>query len=155
MALVVLCLLSIPLLAAGDQSFKVRIQRVSEYYAAHYAKHYGVPVELVEAIIEVESGWNPLAQSTQGAAGLMQLMPATAARFQVKNRSNIEQNIRGGVEYLAYLYRLFEGDLRLAMAAYVAGESRVLRKKLAYASPEVLAYVSEVARIYRQKQKSN
>jgi soluble lytic murein transglycosylase-like protein len=56
-------------------------------------------VELVEAVIEVESGWNPQALSVQGACGLMQLMPATAQRFGAVNPFNIEQNIRAGVEY--------------------------------------------------------
>jgi len=59
-----------------------------------------VPVELVDAVIQVESGWNPFAVSMKGAAGLMQLMPATAIRFGVHDRFNIEENIRGGVAYL-------------------------------------------------------
>src|SRR5438132_6033060 len=64
-------------------------------------------------IIEVESGWCPEALSSKGAVGLMQLMPATAQRFKVRNRCNIEQNIRGGVSYIAWLYKLFKGALRL------------------------------------------
>ncbi len=151
---IVLCMAAIPRLAIGDRPLKALIQKLSSYYVSYYAKCYGVPAGLVEAIIEVESGWNPSAHSSKGAAGIMQLMPETAVRFQVKNPLNIEQNIRGGVEYLARLCRLFEGDLHLVTAAYVAGESRVLRMKLAYASPEVLAYVTKVARNYRQNQKS-
>src|SRR2546428_14054494 len=60
-----------------------RIRKVSAYYAAYYSKVYRVPVELVEAIIEVESRWHPEALSPKGAAGLMQLMPLTAQRFGV------------------------------------------------------------------------
>ena len=62
----------------------------------------------------------------------MQLMPATAQRFGVSNPFNIEQNIRAGAEYLSYLSQLFNGDLRLVLAAYAAGEGRVQQRGLAY-----------------------
>lgn len=117
--------------------------------AAFYASAFGVPVELVDAVIQVESAWNPYAVSNKGAAGLMQLMPATAARFGVRNRFDIEDNIRGGVAYLAWLIRLFRGDLRLVLAAYNAGESPILLRGLAYSSAEVFIYVTRVAQIYR------
>lgn len=117
--------------------------------AAFYASAFEVPVELVDAVIEVESGWNPYAVSNKGAAGLMQLMPATALRFGVRNRFDIADNIRGGVTYLAWLIHLFRGDLRLVLAAYNAGESVILLWGLAYSSPEVFNYVNRVARVYR------
>lgn len=117
--------------------------------AAFYASVFGVPVELVDAVIQVESAWNPYAVSNKGAAGLMQLMPATATRFGVRNRFDIEDNIRGGVAYLAWLIRLFRGDLRLVVAAYNAGESPILLRGLAYSSPEVFTYVTRVAQVYR------
>jgi len=123
--------------------------RILERCAASYATAFEVPVELVEAIIQVESGWNPYAVSRKGAAGLMQLMPATASRFGVPDRFNIEENIRGGVAYLAWLIRLFNGDLRLAVAAYQVGESQILFAGLAYSSREVFLYVSRVAQLYR------
>ena len=66
------------------------------------------PPELVHAIIEVESAWHPRAVSNKGAAGLMQLMPATAVTFGVTNRFEIEQNIRGGVAYLARLTEIVQ-----------------------------------------------
>lgn len=117
--------------------------------AAVYASAFEVPVELVDAVIQVESGWNPYAVSSKGAEGLMQLMPDTAIRFGVEDRFNIEQNVRGGVAYLAWLIRLFRGDLRLAVAAYYVGESQILLRGLAYSSPEVFQYVSRVAQLYR------
>jgi soluble lytic murein transglycosylase-like protein len=117
--------------------------------AEHYARVYQVPMELVEAVIQVESDWNPYAASAKGAAGLMQLMPETAMRFGVRDRFNIEENIRGGVAYLAWLIRLFKGDLRLAVAAYFVGESPILLRGLAYSSRQVFDYVSRVARVYR------
>src|SRR6266568_637090 len=101
-------------------------------WAAYYAAVYRVPVELVEAVIDVESGWNPYAVSPKGAVGLMQLMPKTAFRFGVRNRFWVEDNIRGGVAYLAWLMTLFKGDLRLVMAAYVAGQDRILAHGPAY-----------------------
>ena len=125
------------------------VHEFSERCAASYASAFDVPVELVEAVIQVESGWNPYAVSRKGAAGLMQLMPATAARFGVRDRFNIEENIRGGVAYLAWLIRLFKGDLRLAVAAYQVGESQILSRGLAYSSREVFLYVSRVAQLYR------
>jgi soluble lytic murein transglycosylase-like protein len=117
--------------------------------AEHYARAYQVPVELVDAVIQVESNWNPYAVSVKGAAGLMQLMPETAVRFGVRDRFNIRENVRGGVAYLAWLIRLFKGDLRLAVAAYFVGESPILSRGLAYSSRQVFDYVSRVARVYR------
>ena len=125
------------------------VREFSGHCAAVYASAFQVPVELVDAIIQVESGWNPYAVSSKGAAGLMQLMPLTALRFGVEDRFDIEENIRGGVAYLAWLIRLFRGDLRLAVAAYQVGESQILSRGLAYSSPEVFQYVSRVAQLYR------
>jgi soluble lytic murein transglycosylase-like protein len=122
-------------------------QKFAVHCAAFYASSFQVPVELVEAVIQVESAWNPYAVSVKGAAGLMQLMPATAIRFGVRDRFNIQENIRGGVAYLAWLIRLFHGDLRLAVAAYEVGESPVLLRGLAFSSPEAFRYVSRVARL--------
>ena len=125
------------------------LAELSAQWAAYYAAVYRVPVELVDAIIEVESDWNPYAVSSKGAAGLMQLMPETAYRFGVHNRFVISQNIRGGVSYLAWLMRLFHGDLRLVVASYYAGEQRIMPRKLAYSSLETYEYVRRVATIYR------
>ena len=122
-------------------------------WADYYAAVYRVPPELVQAIIEVESAWQPRAVSKKGAVGLMQLMPSTAANFGVTNRFEIEQNIRGGVAYLARLLKLFNGDLRLVAAAYVAGEERILPVGLRYSNAEVFAYVSKVAHLYQQNEK--
>ena len=145
-ALVVLLLTLVPAAHAarsGDEG------RWSVQCAAVYASAYGLPVELVDAVIQVESGWNRYAVSNKGAAGLMQLMPATALRFGVRDRFDIEDNIRGGVAYLAWLIRLFQGDLRLALAAYNAGESLVLLRGLDLSSPEIVGYVDHVTQVYR------
>jgi len=119
--------------------------------AEYYANSYHVPPKLVEAVIDVESNWNPFAVSPKGAVGLMQLMPGTAFALGVHNRFQAEDNIRGGVAYLACLIRLFRGDLRLAMAAYIAGPNPILAHGLAYSSREVFLYVSHVAARYRAR----
>ena len=134
-----------PAQAAGPQT----LAELSARWAAYYATVYHVPVELVDAIIQVESNWDPYAISSKGAVGLMQLMPETAYRFGVRNRFVIPQNIRGGVAYLAWLMRLFHGDMRLAVATYYTGEQRIMRRKLAYSSLETYEYVWRVAAVYR------
>ena len=80
---------------------------------------------IVRAIIHAESAYNPNALSRVGAQGLMQLMPATARRFGVGDAFDASQNISGGVQYLAWLLKRFNGDLTLAAAGYNAGEGAV------------------------------
>jgi len=88
---------------------------------------HGVDPSLVRAVIHAESAFRPDAISPKGAGGLMQLMPGTAARFNVADRFDPEENIAGGVAYLAWLLDLFRGDRELAVAAYNAGENAVKR----------------------------
>lgn len=123
-------------------------RREAEYYVAAYAQHYRVPVPLVRAVVERESNWRPCAISPKGAVGLMQLMPMTAQYLRVSDRCNIDQNVSGGVRYLAWLMRKFHGDLRLATAAYYAGEDIVSRRGLAYRNRDVVAYVSRIRDTY-------
>lgn len=94
---------------------------------ARAANEFGVEEAIVRAIMHAESAFNPNALSRAGAQGLMQLMPATAARFGVVNAFDPEQNIRGGVKYLAWLLKRYNGDLTLAAAGYNAGEGAVQR----------------------------
>lgn len=89
------------------------------------AAEYGVDPAIVRAVIHAESSFDVNALSRAGAQGLMQLMPATARRFGVSNAFNAAQNIRGGVEYLAWLLERFDGNLTLAAAGYNAGEGAV------------------------------
>ena len=91
------------------------------------AQKHGMDPALVKAVIKAESNFNHQAVSPKGARGLMQLMPATASSLQVDDSFHPEKNIDGGVRYLRYLIRLFNGDLRLALAAYNAGEKAVQR----------------------------
>jgi soluble lytic murein transglycosylase-like protein len=120
-------------------------------WADYYARAYGVPLEFVQGVIDVESAWHPYVISAKGAAGLMQLMPPTAFTFGVTNRFLIEENIRGGVAYLAYLIRRFDGELRLVAAAYYAGEKRIKKQGLRCADADICRYVSEVQRFYLKR----
>ena len=124
----------------------------AEYYVAAYARHYHVPVEFVRAVVEQESGWQRCVVSKKGAVGLMQLMPGTAARLNVTNRCDVNQNVSGGVRYLAWLMTRFHGDLRLVAAAYYAGEHAIDRRGLSYSNPDVVGYVASVReRFEREK----
>ncbi len=120
------------------------------YYANAYADHYGVPQAFVDAIIEQESDWNPLARSVKDAGGLMQLMPGTAAMYGVRNRYDILENLSGGVRYLADLLGEFHGDMRLAVAAYYCGSQHILQRGLSYGNRDVVAYVQSVRRRYQR-----
>jgi len=117
-------------------------------YVRRYAAHYGVPPELIGALIDVESGWNPNAISNKGAMGLMQLMPATARRFGAFDPFNAEQNIAAGTRYVTVLMWEFHGDLRLVAAAYYAGDLEIGRHQLNYHNRQVIAYVQAVRRQY-------
>jgi soluble lytic murein transglycosylase-like protein len=103
------------------------------------------------AIIDEESAWNPYAVSEKGAVGLMQLMPETALRFGVHDWFRPDENIRGGVAYLAWLNRKFSGDLRLVTAAYYRGEGPIARRGLDYSSADVQNYVKRVAKRFRAR----
>ena len=108
------------------------------------AREFGVEEAIVRAIIHAESAFNPTALSHAGAQGLMQLMPATARRFGVTDSYDASQNIRGGVQYLAWLLKRFNGNLTLAAAGYNAGEGAVDRHKGVPPYSETQRYVQRV-----------
>jgi hypothetical protein len=112
-----------------SRAWKLRPSYNGEFnhHIAAAASLHGVSVDLVRAVIQVESDFDHLARSSKGAQGLMQLMPDTARRFGVSNAYDPRQNIFGGVRYLRWLLDLFRGDVALAAAGYNAGENAVLR----------------------------
>src|ERR1700728_550936 len=130
-----------PLSIGWAQSGKAPARIEAEFYVTAYAQHYRVPVALARAIVLRESNWQSCVISPKGAVGLMQLMPATAMRLGVADRCNLDQNVSGGVRYLAWLMRRFHNDLRLVAAAYHAGEDTIGRRGLAYRNSDVVAYV--------------
>jgi hypothetical protein len=105
---------------------------------------YGVNPQLAVAMAAVESNFNPAALSPRSAMGVMQLIPATAERFGVNKPFDPEQNIRGGLAYLRWLHRYFDGDVERIVAAYNAGEGAVMAHGGVPPYAETLAYVSRV-----------
>jgi soluble lytic murein transglycosylase len=127
----------------------------AEQFVQKYAAQYRVPPELIAALIDVESAWNPQATSTikskkgvQHAMGIMQLLPSTATRFGALQPYDVEQNIAAGTRYVTTLMWEFHGDLRLVAAAYYAGDRWVGKEQLNYRNPDVVAYVEKVRQRY-------
>ena len=113
-----------------------------------YADQYSVDPILVRAVIQVESDFHPNCLSNKGARGLMQLMPETAQRYGVKDIFDPEENIRGGVAYLADLLEMFSNDLPRALAAYNAGEGAVTKHGGIPPYNETMTYVKRALTVY-------
>jgi soluble lytic murein transglycosylase-like protein len=118
---------------------------------AEVAKELRIHPGLLHAMVRVESAYNPKAVSKKGAQGLMQLMPETASRYGVADSYDPKQNLEGGARYLSDLLREFEYDIKLALAAYNAGENAVKR----YGNkippfPETINYVDKVLGEYER-----
>ena len=137
---------------SGDRYDPALLTRATQYDAIieSEAKSAGVEPNLLRAVIVVESGFNSRAVSKRGAVGLMQLMPETATRFGVSNRYDPRQNVRGGALYLGFLINRFSQNVRLALAAFNAGEDAVDRNA-GQIPPfiETLEYVPKVLKIYQ------
>lgn len=113
-----------------------------------HCDHYGVDPILVRAVIQVESNFDPKSISRRGARGLMQLMPETARRYGVKQIFDPEENIRGGIRYLADLLQMFPHDLPRTLAAYNAGENAVLKYAGIPPYGETMTYVKRALTVY-------
>lgn len=114
------------------------------------AERYKLRPELLHAVVRVESLYDPNAKSKAGAVGLMQLMPETAKRYGVGNRRDPEANVNGGAQYLRDLLERYQYDVRLALAAYNAGESAVSRYgETVPPYPETQNYVRKVLGFYQ------
>ncbi|NIP30274.1 MAG: transglycosylase SLT domain-containing protein, partial [Candidatus Dadabacteria bacterium] len=122
----------------------------------YYSNVYNLDPELVKAIIKVESNFNSGAVSSKGAIGLMQLMPGTAKDQGVRNPLSPTQNISGGTKYLRKLLDMFNGDLKLALAGYNAGENAVIRYGRSIPPyPETQNYVHKVLYHYSHLKKGD
>jgi putative PEP-CTERM system TPR-repeat lipoprotein len=115
------------------------------------APRYGLDPRMVLAVIKAESNFNPGARSHANAVGLMQLIPATAARFGVRDRTNPIQNMVGGMSYLRWLLSFFDGDIKLALAGYNAGEGAVVKYLGIPPYPETQDYVQKVMKTYGRR----
>ncbi len=130
-------------------SRSVNRSKFSEVIADAASKH-GVEEKLVHAVIQTESAYNASAVSRAGAVGLMQLMPDTARRYGVTNRTDPIQNVNGGTRYLKDLLGMFNYNLGLAVAAYNAGEGAVMKYNNSIPPyPETQNYVRQVLSLYR------
>jgi len=143
----------VPCFAGAKISAPIEIRSYAEQIANRCAAAYGIPGAMLRAVIRVESNWNPGAHSSQGAMGMMQLMPATAKAWGADHPYWIYQNIQAGTAYLAFLLRKFGADWRLALAAYYAGPRVIEQQGLRHASPAVFHYVSRVFAAYRAELK--
>jgi soluble lytic murein transglycosylase-like protein len=138
-----------PAAAAPRETSVERFSRYDEFIR-EAATLYQIPEELVRAVIKVESDYDPRAVSRAGAQGLMQLMPETAERMQVRDIVDPRENIFGGVRYLRVLANMFNGDLELTLAGYNAGESAVIRHGGIPPFDETTDYVIKVLTYYRR-----
>jgi len=138
--------------ASGDRYDTMLLAKAGRYDSIIEKAAVSVSVEpnLLRAVIVVESGFNSRALSKRGAMGLMQLMPATATRYGAANPFDPHENVHAGARYLKFLIDRFGQDLRLALAAYNAGENAVDRNG-GQIPPftETMAYVPRVLRIYQ------
>lgn len=116
--------------------------------AHQLAPQFDVDARLVLAVIAAESAFDVTAKSPKNAQGLMQLIPETAERFQVKKILDPIQNMRGGIAYLRWLLAYFQGDVQLALAGYNAGEKAVDRYKGVPPYSETRQYVERVTKLY-------
>ena len=140
--------------ATNIENLKEYVIKKSEYdgknifnQIEYYSTEYKVPIELVIAVIEVESEFNPCAVSKSGAIGLMQLMPDTAKTLRV-NINSIDENIKGGVMFLKECLEKNNNDIGLALATYNAGYGNIKKFDSIPPFPETQEYIQKVVRIY-------
>lgn len=144
--------------AEEDSNCPLRIRKADtptiNAWVRALAPGYGIDADLVLALIEVESRYNPRARSPKNARGLMQLLPGTARRFGVKDIWDPFQNLMGGMAYLRWLFDHYQGDLDLSLAAYNAGEHAVKKHGGIPPYRETRHYVKRIKNIYTNTPRS-
>ena len=131
-------------------SMQARADRYAPLILKHASKH-GIAPELVSAVVRVESCYDRHAVSRSGAQGLMQLMPATAIELGVNDSFDPEQNLAGGVRYLAKMMGRFNQNVRLGLAAYNAGPEAVAAFNDVPPFPDTVSYVNRILKLYKPK----
>jgi soluble lytic murein transglycosylase-like protein len=137
--------------ARGGRPRSLATARLWKDHVRAAAAYYNLPEALLEAVMAVESNFNPVAMSHKGAAGLMQLMPETARDMYVRDVWSPEENIYGGARYLRVLANQYQGDVTRMLAAYNAGPEAV--KRAGGRIPEIAEtkeYVRKVLALYQQ-----
>ena len=134
-------------IASAAKGFE-KNKSIYDSHIVRAASKFNIDPGLIKAVMHTESGFNINARSPVGAQGLMQLMPATARRFNVSNAYDPTQNIDGGARYLSWLLKRFNGDVRLALAGYNAGEGNVDKYKGIPPFRETQDYVRRVTQRY-------
>jgi soluble lytic murein transglycosylase-like protein len=150
------CLLPDPikpvLVTVEDTPITIKTNPEIEALVKKLAPQYAIDPQLVMALISVESSFNPKAVSPKKAQGLMQLIPETAERFGVRQVFNPADNIKGGLAYLRWLMAYFQGEVRLVLAAYNAGERAVERYRGIPPYKETRNYVHRISLMYKKSQ---
>lgn len=129
-----------------------RRMRLWSYFIYHESQKQGIDDSLVKAVIYTESYFNPNATSHKGASGLMQLMPATAAKYGISDLYNPKQNIIAGIKHLKYLMTLYPKNLKHVLAAYNAGENAVKKYNGIPPYRETQGYVKKVMKHFKRFQ---
>jgi TPR repeat protein len=142
--------LSEPIAAEAEASPVPAARNDLELMVQRWAPEYSIDPALVMALISIESKFDPNAVSAKNAQGLMQLLPATALRFGVKNAFNPLENLKGGLAYLKWLMAYFKGEVALVLAAYNAGEETVERYRGIPPYKETRDYVQQITRVYKK-----
>lgn len=147
-ALAAASLLALAIPLAGASAAELR--KLYDPIVKRVAEKHRIDRELVHVVIRAESNYDPFAISSAGAMGLMQLMPATARQYGVNNVFDPAQNIEGGVRYLKDLVRLYNGQTRLVLAAYNAGQEAVRKYRGIPPYPETRSYIAGIMRTYKK-----
>ena len=147
-ALGVAALLALATHLAGASAAELR--KIYDPIIKRVAEKHRIDRELVHVVIRAESNYDAFAISSAGAMGLMQLMPATARQYGVLNVFDPAQNIEGGVRYLKDLVRLYNGQTKLVLAAYNAGQEAVRKYKGIPPYPETKSYIAGIMKTYKK-----
>ncbi len=139
-----------PLVQHKEESIGSAALNMTKYnhYIENYCSYYGVNPVLVRAIIQTESNFNPLAVSSKGAMGLMQLMPDTAKIYEVKDPFEPGENILAGIKHICVLKKRYNDNLSLVLAAYNAGDTAVAKYGGIPPFQETKDYVKKVMGLY-------